>query len=56
MNYLVATGINAIVYLIINNKTIFKKEKMIKLGTILLIGIIAFGIRLGIDFGINRIR
>lgn len=55
MNYLVATGINAIVYLIINNKTIFKKEKMLKIGTVLLIGIIAFGIRLGIDYGINRL-
>lgn len=55
-NYLIATGLNAVVYLIINNKTIFKKEKMLKIGAILLIGIIAFGIRLGIDFGINRIR
>jgi len=55
-NYLVATGINAVVYLIINNKTIFKKEKIIKIASILLIGVIAFGIRLGIDFGINRIR
>lgn len=54
-NYLVATGISAVLYLIINNKTIFKKDKIIKIGVILLVGFIALGVRLGIDYGINRL-
>lgn len=55
INYLIATGISAILYLIINNKTVFKKDKIIKIGIILLLGIVALGIRLGIDYGINRL-
>lgn len=55
VNYLIATGISAILYLIINNKTVFKKQKLIKIGIVLLIGFLALGIRLGIDYGINRL-
>lgn len=55
INYLIATGISAILYLIINNKTVFKKDKILKIGAILVIGLIALGVRLGIDYGINRL-
>ena len=54
-NYLIATGISSILYLIVNNKTMLKKDKLLKIGTILLVGILCLGIRLGIDYSINRL-
>ncbi len=55
INYLIATGISCILYLIINNKIIFTKERIMKILSILVIGLVAFGVRLGIDYGINRL-
>lgn len=53
VNYLVATGINAIIYLIVNRQKIFNKEKILRVFFVLLIGILLFGVRMGIDFKIN---
>ena len=53
INYLIATGFSAILYLIINRKKCFKKENLVKIGIILLIGLLFFSIRMLIDLKIN---
>ncbi len=53
INFVLATGICAIIYLIVNNKKACKKENLFKIGFILLIGVLLLGVRLVTDVAIN---